>query len=265
MQAVAGIASHFYGVPFDTVSQNEDKLEFDYNNPPPIITNTNLPTDSDAGNFDEQKETEQEDEDQEKDDDDDEPENSNNHLYSLEVENMLSSSLRDLYEAAAESGKGQLRIRLHVQPTAAVINNLFCFPFLTRQVAQEATTKAKVKKTVEAMRQSPYEGWKLIMGNVEDQMNRHGKLETTLDLQVLVICREVFQVFDAKSGQLLQGSKDGAARTVVHLVRFEGTVQTLPLENFPYFENKMVDNWQITDIDDLLGSKKWYHEVFLPK
>jgi hypothetical protein len=110
------------------------------------------------------------------------------------------------------------------------------------------------------MRSNPGESFKKLYKFVEEQEKLHGKLSTTVEVQVLVECDEIFQVVDLNTGVVLQGHEDGLVRSVVHLVRMEKTVETYDNDNtFPYSPVIRQGNWQITDIDDLLGhTKKWY-------
>lgn len=90
-------------------------------------------------------------------------------------------------------------------------------------------------------------------------MQARGKLETTVEIQVLVECQETFQVLDAETGLVLQGSADGAVQTVWHLACFETTVVSADSDHFPYLTKSPRGNFQLTNIDDLLGPKTWYH------
>jgi hypothetical protein len=77
--------------------------------------------------------------------------------------------------------------------------------------------------------------------------------------EVLVACNEAFQVVDAVTGAHLQGSPDGAFREVIHVVTFAMTVSSTFSDSFPYWPHTRLGRWQIVDIDDALGAKKWYH------
>jgi hypothetical protein len=74
-------------------------------------------------------------------------------------------------------------------------------------------------------------------------------------MQVLIECDEVFQVIDTKTGAVLQGTPDGLVQRVVHLARFEVDVKTF---GFWWLSKNEIGNWQLTDIDDLLGHATWY-------
>lgn len=92
-------------------------------------------------------------------------------------------------------------------------------------------------------------------------MDQHGQLKTTAEIQVLVECNEIFQVIDKSTGVVvLQGSEDGQTNNVLHVVRFETTVVSQAQDTFPYFVSSKPGNWQITNIDDLLGPVPWYNK-----
>ena len=58
---------------------------------------------------------------------------------------------------------------------------------------------------------------------------------------------------DLDTGNTLQGYDDGKVRKIWHMVRMEMVIETHPANGLVFkFENKKT-NWQITDIDDLLG------------
>ena len=169
-----------------------------------------------------------------------------------DTESMISRPLRELYRSAHISGKDQLRIRLQTKPIDAVLYNLACFPSLTRDMATR--NPEKFRALVHDL--SSYQFSDRLADHVE-KVTSTGKMETTMEIQVVIKCEEIFQVFDATTGALLQGSQDGAVRIVTHLARFETTSVFAPTDRFPYFRT-IVGNWQLTDIDDLLGSKTWY-------
>ena len=88
--------------------------------------------------------------------------------------------------------------------------------------------------------------------------------ETTIAAEVYLECEETFCVTDAETGVVLQGQApappDGPAlRRVGHVVTFEMTTRNRLDEQFPYFLRTDPGNWQMTDIDDLVSVKKWYH------
>ena len=92
--------------------------------------------------------------------------------------------------------------------------------------------------------------------------------DTTVDLQVMVECDEVFGVWDATTGVLLQGTDGTTRQRLWHLVRMETCISTTvrqpPNAFFPTWSSEFRDPWQLTDIDDLLGPTTWYHGTVKP-
>jgi hypothetical protein len=223
-QAIAGVVSDVYQVPLEDIAL-DDKINFQF--PPP-----------DGGAVQ----------------DGDSKESSGS-------ESMLARPLKDLFKSAHESGKHQLKIRLEMQPKSTKFHSLFALPFVSRAaVEKDPSILEKVFRSMALMRSNPGESFKKLYKFVEEQEKLHGKLSTTVEVQVLVECDEIFQVVDLNTGVVLQGHEDGLVRSVVHLVRMEKTVETYDNDNtFPYSPVIRQGNWQITDIDDLLGhTKKWY-------
>jgi hypothetical protein len=259
-QGVAGIVSNVYKIPFDDIiitssstapsSSSEqvfddadsaaDKIDFRYNIPPTISPEIPLSTEVKSESSPASNGKNPDDNKKEKD-------------FCNRVEYMLDRPLRNLFKSAHEHGKDKLQIRLQMQPTngCAVLYSLFCIPFLTRKAAEaDPQHMERMRKVIAAG------GFGPIFEYVQEQMVKSdGKLETTVEMQVLVECDEIFQVIDKETGVVLQGSPDGSVRRVVHLVCLETTCTT-------YTEQFVTDvgNWIITDIDDLLGPKKWYHK-----
>jgi hypothetical protein len=224
-QAVAGIVSNVYKVPLADIAL-EDKVHFQFPPPSPV---------------------------QEEGDDD-------NDKYCPEIESMLDRPLRNLFKSAHESGKHQLKIRLEMQPVSTKLHSLFALPFVSRAaVEKDPSLLENTYRNMALMRTNPREAFQNVYKGVETQQKKDGKLSTTIEVQVLVECDEIFQVVDLDTGVVLQGHEDGLVRSVVHLVRMEKTVETYDNDDtFPYFPDVRQGNWQITDIDDLLGAKKWY-------
>jgi hypothetical protein len=140
---------------------------------------------------------------------------------------------------------------------------LFCIPFLTREaIGKDPALLDEMISYHVMMRTSPIQGIQGFYGWMLKQLQKNeGNLFTTVDLQVLVECEEIFQVQDISSGNILQGFEDGKSRKVLHLVRLETNVRSFAGQSFPHFLKQEPGNFQITDIDDLLGTKKWYHRV----
>lgn len=171
------------------------------------------------------------------------------------MENMFHSKLRKLYESAHESGKDQLRIRLEMAPTGrCFLYNLFGFPFLTRKMVEDDPVLQSIIHglTEDGVLHPDYTAVDSLyqqIGHVPDDVM------TTVEMQVLVECDEVFQVIDSTTGAVLQGTPDASVQRVLHLARFEVDVKTY---GFGWLSKNKIGNWQLTDIDDLLGHTTWY-------
>lgn len=227
-QAVAGVVSDVYQVPLADIAL-DDKVNFQF---PPVEGASVLQ----EGDVDKDKDS-----------------------YCPDSESMMDRPLRNLFQSAHESGKNQLQIRLEMQPKSTKFHSLFALPFVSRAaVEKDPNILEKTYRNMALMRTNPREGFQNVYKGVEEQQKKDGKLSTTVECQVLVECDEIFQVVDLNTGVVLQGHEDGLVRSVVHLVRMEKTVTTDVGDDTSYFPNIRQGNWQITDIDDLLGAKKWY-------
>jgi hypothetical protein len=171
-----------------------------------------------------------------------------------EVDYMVESRLRSLFESARESGKDQMQVRLDCKPIAAGAQmvNLYVFPFLSRgNLKRDPGLKDKYQHLLELMTVSPRDALPIYHELIAEFQDR-GCTESTVICQVLVPCDEIFWVKDLATGATIQGHEDGKIRKVFHLVRMEMVVETHPAERpiFP-FRHKQ-GSWQITDIDDML-------------
>ena len=178
---------------------------------------------------------------------------------SKSMDSMFHSKLRKLYESAHQSGKDQLRIRLEMKPTGrCILYNLFCFPFLTRKMVEGDPVLRSLLQgmIIDGVFRADYPVVNSVYQHIlpsDDHVPDY--VTTTVEMQVLVECDEVFQVIDAKTGAVLQGTLDGSEQRVLHLARFEVDVKT---HGFWWLSNNELGNWQLTDIDDLLGHTTWY-------
>eukprot|EP00523_Entomoneis_sp_CCMP467_P008325 CAMPEP_0168726842 /NCGR_PEP_ID=MMETSP0724-20121128/4874_1 /TAXON_ID=265536 /ORGANISM="Amphiprora sp., Strain CCMP467" /LENGTH=533 /DNA_ID=CAMNT_0008773663 /DNA_START=144 /DNA_END=1746 /DNA_ORIENTATION=+ len=320
-RAVAGIVSNTYRVPLSTVlgdaeqeekQQDDTSPQFDvsFTYPPP-----SPPPSSSDNSSKEDKETESN--------------GNNSRNFCPEIPDMMRPELRRLFQAAHESGVHQLRIRLQLVPVRTYFHRLYCLPFLTRhhvtdvntEVLQEAFLKNGSNNN-DSKKAPPQEFYfdmnslySISMGLMQQQFTNPAMkttstgspvLETTVAAEVLIICQEVFSVWDAETGELVQGydgnesnngdddkspngidaslgppsqddnsaTTDAATSTttnnpppwreVAHLVTFEQTVGTREdASGTSFVPNIATDtgNWQIADIDDLLGPQKWFHVV----
>jgi hypothetical protein len=175
-------------------------------------------------------------------------------LNADQVEYMVEEKLRSLFESAREHGKEQMQVKLECKPTGTPhMVNLFVFPFLSRSLlGQQSNLREQYQRMLELMVTSPKEALPMYHDFVQDFQTR-GYTENTVIAQVLVPCEEVFWVKDSATGTLIQGVEGDTPRNVVHLVRMEMVVRTTPANRPILPIQHEQGNWQITDIDDLLG------------
>jgi hypothetical protein len=166
---------------------------------------------------------------------------------------MVESNLRSLFESAHQHGKEQIQVKLECKPTGGQIVNLFVFPFLSRNILErQPSIKEKYLEMLEFMVTSPKDALPVYHEFVQDFQTR-GWSEHTVIAQLLVPCDEIFWVKDLATGTVIQGVEEATPRQVLHLVRLEMVVRTKPADGliFPFRHSQ--GNWQITDVDDLLG------------
>jgi hypothetical protein len=266
-QGVAAIMSNTYELPLEKVAKGDDEVKFSFPLEPESEDRTE---DNNKGDSCDSVSTDETNEDSTTKDSNVSDDNSS----VAEVESMVGKQLRELYKSAHASGHDQLRIRLEMIPTGRChLHNLVGFPFVTRSavakdnVLQEILGEFTVARLA---RQGNYYGilnsmYEHIMlnhfGGEKDTRTKKDHFQTTVEIQVLVECDEIFCVMDAKTGAVLQGSPDG--QRVWHLARFETTIETEILNRpnrwLPSISSRRTDNWQLTDIDDLLGPTTWYY------
>lgn len=227
-QAVGGILSNVYSInPQQILGADDDEGKIDFTFPL-NENNFNNFNDTDVNN-----------------------ENTSGKLDNNNLETMMSRPLRNLYQAAHQYGHDHLSIRLQTEPVKAVLHSVFCFPFLTREAAENDPLLLKQILLLDGM-----DRFKLVRNHIESEYVLHNELRTTIEIQVAISCNERFQVIDRNTGVVVQGSNDGLIREgIIHVVRFEMTVVSSP------DEHARLGNWQITDIDDLLGPTTWYNVV----
>jgi hypothetical protein len=169
-----------------------------------------------------------------------------------DTDSMVQEQLRTLYQSAREFGKHQLQVRLDCRPTDARMESLFVFPFLSR-AALKSTPRLRehYQQLLNVMMESPRDSVPLWHELLDQVKQTPGGMGSTVICQVLVECDEVFWVKDLATGTILQGKEEDELRNVVHLVRFEMVVETIPVPHLIPFEMKQ-GTWQMTDIDDHL-------------
>jgi hypothetical protein len=253
-RGTAGIISNVYKLPFYTVNRDGTSIDFQFrvdhdkagddSKIEPKAAANEAPNYSDSNNADTDEDPNK---DKEKDDIPD-------------AAAMLDRPLRHIFQSAHESGRDQLIISLKSEPKRALLYTVFGVPFLTKARAEADTTLLnRIRELLSLVREDPETAFSGLNDFIRQESAwSKDKMETTIELQVLVECEEQFQVRDRKTGVLLQGTEDGLARTVMHLVRLETNVSWRG--RFPRMPTCTQENWRITDIDDLVGSQKWYHK-----
>lgn len=177
--------------------------------------------------------------------------------YCSNISEMVSPELLDLYKSARAHGKDQI-VHLNMEPLGGQLICMTAFPFCSRRMAKEdpstfrswrelypGTMNAKSLRNIERL--------------VSETLARNGHLELTVEIQVVVPCRELFYVADCGGGATPQTK----LQQVMHVVRLEATTEF----GYNKKDGESDDNslyvdtsdWIVTDIDDLVGHKTWYH------
>jgi hypothetical protein len=164
---------------------------------------------------------------------------------------LMEAKLLQLFLNARKSGKSQIQVHLHSQPTHAKLHSLHALPALSRSMVK--THPHLVQSLQEARSNTTRtEDFRAHLSRVVLEV---GQIETTIFADVLVYCDEIFRVTDLETGALLQGHDDGKFRPVVHVIRLERVVTII----FSELSRRTLGNWMITDIDDLLDGNQWFH------
>ena len=244
-RGVAGMVSNVYRVPMNNVLPSEQPSSSSTSASPDVSF---VYTDKSSDDFSPS------DGDHEKDD----------SQFCPEIDDMMTPKLRQLFRSAHASGTSQLRIRLELTPKQAYFHRLCGLPYVKRDHLEDQPdllTNAFTNKEgrLEADSSTLYQ---FMYENAARNMLRYGKLETSLSAEALIVCDEIFCVWDAETGQVLQGRDSTTPREVAHVVTFERVCQTDEGASFPFLPQILhLSNWQIADIDDLLGPRKWFHVV----
>ena len=178
--------------------------------------------------------------------------------YCSNIGDMVSPQLRELYESAHASGKDQLLVHLDMEPLSGRFISLTAFPLCNRKMAAE--DPARFRRLHALHKSGSFQE-----GNqtFQREFDREGYLETTIELQVWVQCKEQFSVVDRVTGATVQGHQREShhpPQLVGHLVRLEASARvTREPSAGDHAGYLTVSNWIVTDIDDLLGHKTWYH------
>ena len=213
VQGVSGIVSNVYRIPLEETIVENDTIRFSFPLPEKDGTKT-AATQGDS------------------------------EVFAPHVENMLGEGLKKLFESAHKSGCDQLRITLESKPVSSQFIRLHAVPNLTsREIEEDPTCTATVLDDIRAGN---------VLAVVEHYLPHPGKA-TSVAAEVKIICEEKFQVTDAETGVVLQGSEGVPATNLVcHVVTFETQIR---YDEQSWLERK---NWQLIDIDDLVSTKKWF-------
>mmetsp|Transcript_103 Transcript_103/g.213 ORF Transcript_103/g.213 Transcript_103/m.213 type:complete len:395 (-) Transcript_103:49-1233(-) len=251
-QAVAGVLSNRYKVPFQTIVSEDGTIDF---STVTEKTDENETTDT----------VETEAENNEKDDE-----------TSPEIDYMMEKKLRKLYEASHDFGKDQMKIVLQTEPVHCELVSLLFIPYITRQAVNDAPSlkhsfrnmsRQVEKKRLDSETGQPINFVQLVReafrifeeyANSRARFNPdegYAEMESTVIAQVLITCDEVFSVTDVATGMIMQGN--GKQQRVFHLVRLEVPVKEHISQDGgkPLFE---IGSWQIVDWDDLEDGNIWF-------
>lgn len=244
-QAVAGVMSNLYHVPFDDIRQEDGDFSVDLKHT--IVTSASEETTEDEDNEEEEESA---------------------------LDDMIEEKLRALYQSAHECGRDQLQIHLQMEPTSSHLVGMFVVPWVTREdVKQDPSLQNTfqnmyLRQQEEEVRQGRelsmadtatfvFDEFKELAGERVKIYDDHASLSLTAIAQVVVNCDEVFSVTDLTTGKVLQGHEDGQIRNVPHVVRLEAVVDVTK----EYGSKRTVTEvgpWQITDWDDLLEGNIWF-------
>ena len=245
-QAVAGVLSNTYTAPLERIANDDGDFDVDFHH----TTRAHSTTKTDDDHAIDEK--------------------------TLNIDDMLEESLKELYQSAHESGRENIQITLRSKPVSAHFISCFWVPYLTRQQVKE---KPNLKRTFQKMQSTvdqklvnmekatptSIDVLRLVFKELDDFSKRqtinhehYSCVESTVVALVQVECDEIFSVVDLNTDTVLQGHADHKIRRVSHVVRLEQVVNWVMHDTRGFFvENGM---WQITDWDDLLHGNIFFME-----
>lgn len=184
----------------------------------------------------------------------------------VQYNQMIATPLQKLFQSAHESGRDQLRIILETKPIHNQFLRLYGVPCLSRDDFERDAVFLRDIFNPDAppKDRNPTRMYDEITKRFPEKFQKNKMLNGTVAAEVLIVCEEKFQVADAETGVVLQGSEGiPVTQEVGHVVTFEMEAHTLARkEEFPEARNllgALPGNWQMTDIDDLVSVRKWYH------
>jgi hypothetical protein len=247
-QAVAGVISNTYSVPFESIVIQDGEFDIDFQHT--IKTSSKGDADADA----------------------DETIIDTTDESKINIDDMIEENLKELYQSAHASGRQNLQITLQTKPVGAKFMSCFWIPYLTRQEVKTKpamrrcfhNVRAQIESELEALEApSTMDAYKLIMRELEEFSKRqttdnehYSTVESTVVALIQVECDEVFSVVDLETQQVLQGHADQKVRRVQHVVRLEQVTKWIMHDTQGFY----VENgpWQITDWDDLLDGNIFF-------
>jgi hypothetical protein len=245
-QAVAGVISNTYNVPFESIVIQDGEFDVDFQHT--IQTSGKEYANAGETVIDTSEESK------------------------INVDDMIEENLKELYQSAHACGRQNLQIRLRTKPVGAKFISCFWIPYLTRQ---EVKTKPAMRRCFQNIRaqieseldklESPstMDAYKLIMRELEEFSKRqttdyehYSTVESTVIALIQVDCDEVFSVIDLETQQLLQGHADQKVRRAQHVVRLEQVTKWIMHDTHGFYVER--GRWQITDWDDLLDGNVFF-------
>mmetsp|Transcript_26880 Transcript_26880/g.55022 ORF Transcript_26880/g.55022 Transcript_26880/m.55022 type:complete len:347 (-) Transcript_26880:196-1236(-) len=164
------------------------------------------------------------------------------------VDAMLDQNLRLLYSSIDPSA---IKILLKVEPISYTFEHAFLVPMLTREHVKKDPT---LKGAYQAVEQefSASGSMDKIRDMAKNLQERSGfSTMRSIIAEVSITCMEKFQVLDADTGDIIQGTENTETE-VVHVVRFE--MVTSKGES----GGRELGSWKIIDWDDLLEGNVWH-------
>ena len=143
-------------------------------------------------------------------------------------------------------------LKLKIVPVDARIEHAFVVPVLTRASVKEKPSIKGSYRNMEAefQKNKDISQARQLANEIIDATGNIGVRTVIFD--VSIDCIESFQIKDAKTGELIQGTDTNESKRVTHLVRFE--MVTTPGDE----GQRAQGSWQLVDWDDLSKNYQWY-------
>mmetsp|Transcript_27607 Transcript_27607/g.61379 ORF Transcript_27607/g.61379 Transcript_27607/m.61379 type:complete len:273 (-) Transcript_27607:147-965(-) len=169
------------------------------------------------------------------------------------VEAMLEEDLLALYKNIDPTN---IQIKFKMRPLSWHFESAFLVPMFTRDhVKRDPSLKGAYQEIETEFVESGSVAKVREMGEKLNKQAGGGGMRTLI-AEVSVDCLESLQVYNAETGELIQGSvdEDGTAKEkeVQHLVRMEMATSRGPEGG------RLLGSWQVIDIDDMLEGNVWH-------